>query len=70
MVTYGGFRDSAALARWSETAEAQPVLRRWREWRCSREPGEYFSVSTIDSAAEDAAMEALAAKIEAEFGAS
>ncbi|TKW64672.1 MAG: hypothetical protein DI616_18190 [Paracoccus denitrificans] len=68
MVQTGGFADTPALARWAETAEAQPILREFLIARTMPLPGEYFSIDLDACHDEIAAQDALAADIEARFG--
>lgn len=68
MLSTGGFADTPALARWSETAEAQPILREFLIARIRPSPTEFFEVDLEAAAAEIAAQDALAADIEARFG--
>jgi hypothetical protein len=68
MLSTGGFADTPALARWSETAEAQPILRGFLMARIMPSPTEFFEVDLEGAADEIAAQDALAADIEARFG--
>lgn len=68
MLSTGGFADTPALARWSETPEAQPILREFLMARIMPSPTEFFEVDLEAAAEEVAAQDALAADIEARFG--
>lgn len=68
MLSTGGFEDTSALARWSETAEAQPILRGFLLARIAPLPTELFHIDLDAAADEIAAQDALAADIEARFG--
>jgi len=68
LLSVGGFADTPALARWAETAEAQPILRGYLAARLKPADGEYFAIDFDAAAGEIAARETLAADIEARFG--
>lgn len=63
MLATGGFADTPALARWAETAEAQPILREFLIARTMPLPTEYFQVDLDAAADEITAQDALAAGI-------
>ena len=68
MVNSGAFPDDVALARWSITAEAAPVLRRWLEEGRRPLPRHEGDVDIEAAEREIAAQDALAAHIQARFG--
>lgn len=68
MLGTGGFADTPALGRWSETAEAQPILREFLIARTMPLPTEYFQVDLDAAEDELAAQDRLAADIELRFG--
>ncbi len=68
MLQTGGFEDTPALARWSETDEAQPILREFMILRIKPLPTDYFSIDLEAARREVAEQDALAADIEARFG--
>lgn len=68
MLRTGGFADTPALARWSVTKEAQPILREFLIACTMPLPTEYFQVDLGAAEDEIAAQDALAADIELRFG--
>ncbi|WP_010188113.1 hypothetical protein [Sphingomonas sp. PAMC 26605] len=68
MVGTGGFEDTPALARWSETAEAQPILREFLIAAMTPPPSELHQVDLDLAKGEMADQDTLAADIEARFG--
>ena len=68
MLATGGLEDTPALARWAETAEAQPILREFLIARTMPLPTDWFAVDLDAAADEIVAQDTLAADIEARFG--
>jgi hypothetical protein len=68
MIGTGAFTDTPALARWAETAEAQPILRGFLLARIKPAETEYFAVDFVAALDQIDAQDALAADIEARFG--
>ncbi len=68
MVGTGAFADTPALERWSETAEALPILRRYLLQHVAPHPTRECDVDLAAAEAEIAYEDALAADIEARFG--
>ena len=68
MVSSGGFADTPALARWSETDEAQPVLRQWLIARAMPLPTDPFAINLAACEREIAEQDKLAAEIETRYG--
>jgi hypothetical protein len=68
MLSTGAFADTPALARWSVTAEAQPILREFLLARIRPAASDYFAIDLDAAAGEIDAQDALAADIEARFG--
>ncbi|WP_454888099.1 hypothetical protein [Sphingomonas oryzagri] len=68
MVATGAFEDTPALARWSETAEAQPILREFLIGAMTPPPSKLLQFDLDLAADEILDQDTLAADIEARFG--